>query len=90
MSPVFASLGMKLAQTGVAKELAVKVSFVQFLTWNSEWVVQTDEILLTFWLIIVSSILRVLLYFSLLKTNNSAQLRTVTYSAFVYVFDKSS
>ena len=32
MSPVFSSLGMKLAQTGVAKEWAVKVSFVKSLT----------------------------------------------------------
>ena len=33
MSPVFASLGMKLAQNGSSKEWAVKVSFVQSLTW---------------------------------------------------------
>ena len=33
MSPVFASLGMKLAQNRSSKEWAVKVSFVQSLTW---------------------------------------------------------
>ena len=41
---MFASLGMKLAQNGSSKEWAVKVSFVQSLTWNREWVVQTTEI----------------------------------------------
>ena len=39
MSPVFACLCMKLAQNGSSKEWAVKVSFVQSLTWNREWVV---------------------------------------------------
>ena len=33
MSPVFASLGMKLAQNGSSEEWVVKVSFVQSLTW---------------------------------------------------------
>ena len=33
MSPVFASLGMKLAQNGSSKEWAMKLSFAQSLTW---------------------------------------------------------
>ena len=46
MSPVFASLGMKLAQNGSSKEWAVKVSFVQFLAWkDSEFSpLKTNEI----------------------------------------------
>ena len=48
MSTVFASFGMKLAQSGKGKWMSGKGILCLVLDMNDEWVGQTTKILLTF------------------------------------------